>query len=253
MLRPILDGVPARLAPLFAEADRLAAAAAQAGAAKDFETPLRAPGLAVIAEVKRRSPSVGPIAPELVPGDLAAEYVEGGAAAVSVLTEPGHFGGDLADLEEARRRIDAPLLRKDFIVHPVQVDESRVAGADAVLLIAAVLDDSDLAELVSRVTAGGMSALVEAHDADEVRRAVDAGAGVVGINNRDLNTFEVDLTTAEQLRPLVPEGVVAVAESGIDGPAGAGRMAAAGFDAILVGRAAAQAQDPAGFISSLRS
>ncbi len=253
VLDAILASTRARLPRLLVEADALAAAAARAPASRDFAAPLRGSHLGVIAEMKRRSPSAGPIAPDLVPGDLAADYRRGGASAMSVLTEQEFFGGSLADLEAVRRRVETPVLRKDFIIHEVQIDESRAAGADAVLLIVSALEESDLAALVSRTADGGMTAMVEAHDADEVRRAIDAGASVVGVNNRDLKTFGVDLGTAERLRTLIPDEVVAVAESGIRGPEDALRMAAAGFDAILVGQAAVQSGDPAAFIASLGS
>lgn len=208
--------------------------------------------MAVIAEVKRRSPSVGPIAPALDPALLATEYAAGGAAAVSVLTEPDHFGGNMADLAAVSAAIGLPILRKDFVIDPVQLSEARVGGADAVLLIAAVLEGPVLDELSVRAHDLGLDVLIEAHDAREVERAVMANADVIGINNRDLTTFEVDLATAELLRPHIPDGVVSVAESGVTSDEAAHRMEAAGYDAILVGQAAAQAPDPAAFVRRLR-
>jgi indole-3-glycerol phosphate synthase len=217
-----------------------------------FDEALRAPGLSVIAEIKRRSPSAGDIAPDLDPALLAVAYEAGGAAAISVLTEPDHFGGSLSDLEAVEAVSGLPLLRKDFILHPVQIAQGRALGADTVLLIAAVLDDPTLASLIETAKGLGMVALVEAHDGEEVARAAAAGARVIGVNNRDLRTFEVDLGTAERLRGVIPAGVVAVAEGGVTSDEGARRMYHAGYDAILVGQAAATAQDPASFVAGLR-
>lgn len=252
MLEPILDSVRASLPDLVGEIDMWWERAAAAPPVRPFDAALMGTGLSVIAEVKRRSPSAGDIALGLDPAALCADYERGGAAAISVLTEERHFGGTLGDLAAARDGCGLPLLRKDFILHPVQVAEARAAGADAVLLITAALDDSSLANLIA-VTGGiGMVPLVEAHDGEEVARAAAAGATVIGINNRDLRTFEVDLGTAERLRALIPSGVVAVAESGIAGRADAARMAEAGYDAVLVGQAAATSADPASFVASLR-
>ncbi len=253
MLDSILDDARERLAGLVPESDRWAAAAEASPPAHDFAAALRAPGLGVIAEIKRRSPSVGEIAPDLVPARLANAYAGGGAAAVSVLTESRHFGGSMDDLEEVRRAVSVPVLCKDFVLHEVQIDQSRAAGADAVLLIVAALEDDALRSLLDRAAAVGMTALVEAHDAGEVRRAVAAGAAVLGINNRDLSTFEVDVETALRLRSLIPEGVISVAESGVRDSDDARRLAAAGFDAILVGRAAAAASDPGAFVAGLQA
>ncbi len=171
--------------------------------------------------------------------------------AVSVLTEPDHFGGTLQDLSEVSGTTSIPVLRKDFILDPLQIDEARAAGADAVLLIAAILTDEALAGLIDHVRRFDMTALVEAHDSEELRRAVDLGAKVVGVNNRDLSTFAVDLDTSVRLRRHIPSTVVAVAESGINSPEDARRMHDAGFDAVLVGSAAARADDPAAFVAGL--
>lgn len=228
------------------------ARAAGAPAPRPLGVVLGKRDLAVIAEIKRRSPSVGDIAPDLDPAALAAAYVDGGAAAISVLTNEAHFGGSLADLRAVRAACDLPLIRKDFILHPVQVAQARAAGADAVLLIVAALDDSTLGNLVTVAGGFGMTALVEVHDETEIDRAVEAGASVIGVNNRDLKTFGVDVETAVRLRDAIPDGVLAVAESGITSPAVARRMERAGYDAILVGQAAAEAPDPASFIAALR-
>lgn len=251
MLQQILDRAQARLAGLIPDLDAWDERAASAPPPLRFDQALSATGLGVIAEVKRRSPSAGPIAEELDPVELAASYAAGGAAAISVLTDEEHFGGSLDDLTAARHAVSVPLLRKDFILHPVQVAEGRAAGADSVLLIVAALDDQMLASLIARSLGLGMVPLVEVHDATEMARAVAAGATVIGVNNRDLGTFTVDLATAERLRALVPAGIVTVAESGITNVGDARRMLDVGYDAVLVGQAAASAPDPAGFVRGL--
>ncbi len=253
MLQPILDSVRRRLPAVVAARPRLEAAAAGAPAARDLPGALAAPGLQVIAEVKRRSPSAGSLAPSLDPAAQATAYQAGGAAAVSVLTEPDHFGGSLDDLRAVREAVDLPILRKDFTLHPAQVVEARAAGADAVLLIAAVLDDRELAALLAAAADAGLAALVEVHTAGEARRAAAAGAGLVGVNNRDLATFTVDLATAEAIAPELPPGAVRVAESGIVDGAAAARMARAGYHAVLVGEALVRAADPAALVAELRS
>jgi len=252
MLDPILESVRARLPGLIAERELWESRAAVVEPLHDFGASLTAPGLSVIAEVKRRSPSVGSIAPDLDPATLARAYEAGGAAAVSVLTEPDHFGGSLDDLAVVRSSCGLPVLRKDFVVHPTQIIQARAVGADAVLLIAAVLDDHDLAALIEVTHTAGLTALVETHDGEEIARACAAGARVVGVNNRDLTTFDVDLRTAEALRSLIPEGITCVAESGVTDAGAALRMFESGYDAILVGQAVAQATDPVGLLEELR-
>ncbi len=207
--------------------------------------------LAVIAEVKRRSPSAGVIADELDPVEQAAAYASGGATAISVLTEPDHFGGSLDDLRIVRSQIGVPILRKDFIVHPAQVYEARAAGADALLIIVAALDQRNLETLIETTEKTGMTALVEVHDSSEARRALEAGARLIGVNNRNLDTFDVDLSTAESIAPLITDADATVAESGIQNAADAGRMAAAGYQAILVGEALVRASDPAAMVAEL--
>jgi indole-3-glycerol phosphate synthase len=250
MLDAIVASVEAGLESVIAGEAALRRQAAASPPARDLAAALGGSGLSVIAEVKRRSPSKGVIAPMLDPGILASAYAAGGASAISVLTEPAHFGGSLGDLAAARAAVTLPVLRKDFVVHPAQVWESRAAQADAVLLIAAILDDAALADLLQTVRTAGLAALVEVHTEDEARRARDAGARIVGVNNRDLATFSVDLGTAERLRPALGD-VVAVAESGVSTPEAAHRMAAAGYDAVLVGEAAVRAEDPARFVAGL--
>ena len=253
MLDEILASTRTRVAELRAHGDALRTAATQAPPARSLGAALSAPGLGVIAEIKRRSPSAGEIAPGLDAPGQASRYVQGGAAAISVLTDPTYFGGSLADLTAVRAAVPVPVLRKDFIVDPVQLWEGRAAGADAVLLIVAALDASQLEELLAAVAATGMEALVEAHTPQEVETAVAAGAGIVGVNNRDLTTFITDLAVAEAIAPSIPDGVVTVGESGVSSPAGAARMAAAGYDAILVGEAAVRSADPRVFIAELRA
>jgi indole-3-glycerol phosphate synthase len=191
----------------------------------------------VIAEVKRSSPSKGALATIKDPAALAAEYEKGGAAVISVLTEERRFHGSLADLDAVRARVDIPVLRKDFIVTPYQVWEARAHGADLVLLIVAALEQTVLESLVERVHSLGMTALVEVHDTEEVSRAADAGARVIGVNARDLRSLEVDRTTFARVAPAIPSHIVKIAESGVRGPHDVMDYARAGADAVLVGEA----------------
>ena len=214
---------------------------------------LRGPGLGVIAEVKRASPSKGHLATIADPAGLAARYAAGGASAISVLTERRRFNGSLADLEAVRAAVDTPLLRKDFVVTDYQLWEGRAAGADLALLIVAALTDAELARLLALGDRLGLTCLVETHTADEVRRAVDAGAGLIGVNNRNLKTLDVDLARFEELVGLLPAGTVAVAESGILSLADAQRMADAGAHAVLVGEALVVDGDPAAAVGAMRA
>lgn len=252
MLEPILASVRARLGGVISAAADWRAAAVAAPPARDFAASLSAPGLSVIGEVKRRSPSAGVLAADLSAAQQAARYAAGGAAAISVLTEQDHFSGSTGDLTAARLAVEVPVLRKDFLLHPAQVWEARAVGADAVLLIAAILDDAALERLLGTAAEAGLAALVEVHTPEEAGRAVSAGAAVVGVNNRDLASFRVDLGTAEEIRPLLPAETVTVAESGMSGPEEAARMAAAGYDAILVGEALVRSGDPGALIAALR-
>jgi indole-3-glycerol phosphate synthase len=236
----ILQRIVARkleeVAALRAGAAELRARAADAPAPLGFAAALRRPAeVRLLAEVKRRSPSAGPIRPDANAPTVAGWYRDAGAAAVSVLTDREFFGGSLDDLRRVRAAVELPLLRKDFVIDPLQVWEARAAGADAVLLIVRILEDARMADLLALAAELGMAALVEAHDAAEVRRALDAGATLLGINNRDLDTFRTDLELSVRLAPGVPAGVTLVAESGIRTAADVARLGAAGVDAVLVG------------------
>ena len=200
--------------------------------------------VAVIAEVKRSSPSKGELADISDPASLATEYEAGGASVISVLTEQRRFGGSLADLDAVRAKVDIPILRKDFIVTPYQVWEARAHGADMVLLIVAALEQMALESLVERVHSLGMCALVEVHDQEEVSRAVDAGARIIGINARNLKTLEVDRDTFSRVAPIVPDGIIVVAESGIRDSHDVVEYARMGADAVLVGEALVRHKDP---------
>jgi indole-3-glycerol phosphate synthase len=218
-----------------------------------FQEALSGPGLKVIAEVKRRSPSRGELAPSLDPALQAAAYARGGAAALSVLTEPQFFAGHSDDLGAARDASGLAVLRKDFVVESIQVWESRAIGASAVLLIAAVLTSKELGALLSDAERAGLAALVEVHDRQEARIALDVGARIIGVNNRDLSTFEVNLETAESVASELVEAQLTVAESGIWTREDARRMATAGYSAILVGEALVKSADPSALIAELLS
>ncbi len=220
---------------------------------RGFRAALAAPGLQVIAEIKRRSPSKGDLNMGLDPVAQAKLYVAGGAAAISVLTEPDYFGGSLEDLEAVREAVSIPVLRKDFIIDERQVAESRAAGADALLLIVAALDEPKLRDLLGEAANVGIDVLVEAHNEAEAAIAASAGAAVLGVNNRDLTTFVTDLAVAERVAPTLPEDCVLVAESGVSSPDGAARMARAGYDAILVGEALVTTSDPTQLIRDLKA
>jgi indole-3-glycerol phosphate synthase len=220
-------------------------------APKDFLGALRTPGLAVIAEMKQRTPSMGVLAEDYRPADLAHSYAEGGAAAISVLTHMAGFGGRPEHIRMVRAATSLPILRKDFVTDPYEVAEARACGADAVLLIVAALEAAQLKELVAVARSRGVAALVEVHDERETAAALQAGAHAVGVNHRDLHDFSVDLGLTERLRKLVPREVVLVAESGIHGPVDARRMREAGADAILVGELLMRAADPAGQLREL--
>jgi indole-3-glycerol phosphate synthase len=255
----VLDGIIAGVREDLALRERqrslaqLQAAVAALPAALPVLPALRAPGLSVIAEVKRASPSKGHLASIDDPAALARSYAAGGAAAISVLTEQRRFGGSLADLAAVRAAVPTPLLRKDFVVTEYQLWEGRAAGADLALLIVAALTQAELEHLLAVAGELGLTALVETHTPIEIRRAVDAGAELIGVNNRNLKTLEVDLGCFERLAPLLPPGVVTVAESGILTVADAARMAAAGADAVLVGEALVKDGDPAAAIASFRA
>lgn len=209
--------------------------------------------VAVIAEVKRRSPSKGPLAPDLDPADLGAEYADGGATCLSVLTDVHFFGGSVGDLQVARFGSGLPVLRKDFTVSAADVCDARIMGADCVLLIAAALDDAELGDFHRLALELGLDALVEIHDEAELDRALAVDADLIGVNQRDLVTFRVDTDRAVRMAPQMPDGVIRVAESGITGPADAARLVAAGYHAVLVGESLVTSGDPAAAVAALRS
>jgi indole-3-glycerol phosphate synthase len=253
VLDDIVAGVRTDLAArqqVTSEAD-LRAAIADVDPPRDPMPHLRAPGSSVIAEVKRRSPSKGALAEIADPAALAREYAAGGAAAISVLTEPRRFGGSLVDLRAVRAAVDLPLLRKDFLVEPYQVLEARAAGADLVLLIVAALADDQLRRLHELARELGLAVLVEVHDEPETERAVALGAELVGVNARNLRTLDVDTDTFGRLAPLVPGDRVLVAESGISSPQDVKRYVAEGARAVLVGEALVKDGDPARAVAEM--
>jgi indole-3-glycerol phosphate synthase len=225
--------------------------AAKARSARDALAALRAPGVGVIAEVKRASPSRGSLAPIGDPAALAGQYAAGGARMISVLTEQRRFGGSLADLDAVRAAVTIPLLRKDFVVGSYQVHEARAHGADVVLLIVAALEQNALIGLRERVESLGMTALVEVHTEDEASRALDAGARVIGVNARNLRTLEVDRSAFERIAPGLPTDVVKIAESGVRGPHDLIEYASAGADAVLVGESLVTGADPRQAVAEL--
>jgi indole-3-glycerol phosphate synthase len=218
-----------------------------------FRDALLGEGIGVIAEFKRRSPSAGALREDPDVHEVVDAYRRGGAVAVSVLTEGPNFGGSLEDLRAARRACPLPLLRKDFVVDAYQLHEALAAGADAVLLIVAALSPEQLAALHARARALGLDALVEVHDRAELDRALDAGAEIVGVNNRDLRDFSVDLQRTERLLGHVPAGVCVVSESGISTPDQLRRLHGRGVQAVLVGESLMRAADPAAALAELRS
>lgn len=230
---------------------QLEADLATAPAPRDPMPAFRTPGLSVIAEVKRASPSKGALAEITDPAELAASYQAGGAAAISVLTEERRFHGSLADLDAVRAKVTIPVLRKDFIVTDYQLVEARAHGADLALLMASALDDDDLARLHTLALDLGLTPLVEVHDEIEARRVGEIGAQLIGVNNRNLKTLEVDLANFERIVPALPDGVVKVAESGILTPADAARVASAGADVVLVGEALVTHPHPTQAITDL--
>jgi indole-3-glycerol phosphate synthase len=240
--------------------DALLGAAALSAPPRPFAAALCGEGVSVVAEFKRASPSKGVIAKDADPAAVARAYEDGGAQAVSVLTDASFFAGSAEDLGAARAATSLPVLRKDFTVCRADLCDARLMGADAVLLIVAVLEDAELRALGRCARELGLGTVVEVHEAGElgrVRALLDGGAlpepAVIGVNQRDLRSFAVDPWRAARLRPLIPEGVVALAESGIEGPADVARLADAGYDAVLVGEALMRAPDKAGAVAALRA
>jgi len=217
-----------------------------------FRDALAAPGLSIIAEHKRRSPSAGRIGHGVGVGEIALAYQRGGAAAMSVLTEQPNFGGSLDDLRAARAAVAIPIIRKDFVVDSYQLAEAVDAGADAVLLIVAALVPDRLAELHDEAVRLGLDVLVEVHDSAELAVALDVRPAVIGINNRDLRDFSVDLERTLALAPLIPDGTIVVSESGLDSPGSLRRLSDAGVHAALIGEALMRAADPADALRALR-
>ena len=253
VLDSIVAGVRVDLAAREAMVDfgEIKRRSAAAPSPRDAMTALRAPGIGVIAEVKRRSPSKGDLATIPDPAELAVAYAEGGARVISVLTEERRFGGSLADLAAVRARVDVPILRKDFVVSPYQVHEARAHGADLVLLIVAALEQNALVGLVERVESLGMTPLVEVHDEGEADRALEAGAKVIGVNARNLRTLEVDRGVFEQIAPGLPSNVLKIAESGVRGTHDLIAYAGAGAAAGLVGEGLVTKSSPRQAVAEL--
>jgi indole-3-glycerol phosphate synthase len=253
VLDEILDGVRADLAVRQSQVplEQLKEMARRVAPALDVTSALRGDDVAVIAEVKRSSPSKGALAAIADPAALAADYEAGGAKVISVLTEQRRFGGSLKDLAAVRDAVHVAVLRKDFVVSSYQLWETRAHGADMALLIVAALPQTALISLVERAVSIGLVPLVEVHDEEELGRAVEAGARVIGVNARNLATLEVDRTVFARLAPLIPDGIVKIAESGVRGPHDLLAYAAAGADAVLVGESLVTGRDPRSAVADL--
>jgi indole-3-glycerol phosphate synthase len=251
-LDKILDAHRRKAADDDRSLDQLVDEAMSAPPTRGFASALRSgPGVSVISEIKRRSPSKGDLNPDLDPARWAEDYATGGASCLSVLTDRDFFGGSAEDLQVARAACRLPVIRKDFTVSANDVADARIMGADAVLLIVAALDDAELAAFHALATELSLDVLVETHDESELERAMAVGATMVGVNQRDLVTFEVDTARAVRVGQAIPEQVVAVAESGIGGPDDIGPLAAAGFDAVLVGESLVRSGDPVAAVADL--
>jgi indole-3-glycerol phosphate synthase len=253
VLDDILEGVRADLEERQREValDRLKEKARRAPSPRDALAALSGDDVSVIAEVKRGSPSRGRMAAIDDPAALAMDYAAGGARVISVLTEGRRFGGSLADLTAVRSAVRTPVLRKDFIIGSYQLWEARAHGADMALLMVSVLEQNALVSLVERAVSIGLLPLVEVHSEEELDRAVDAGAKVIGVNARDLATLEVDRTTFARIAPLIPDGIIKIAESGVRGPHDLLAYAAAGADAVLVGESLVTGKDPRAAVADL--
>jgi indole-3-glycerol phosphate synthase len=230
--------------------ERVAQRAALAPKARDFKAALRRPGVSIIAEIKRQSPAKGALRLDMDAPTMAATYAGAGASCISVLTDEKYFKGSDADLVAVRRRVEVPILRKDFVVSPYQIYEARALGADCVLLIVLALRPAEILEMSKLAHALGMAALVEVHSDEELGVALDTGADLIGINNRDLTRMVTDLETTAKLRPLVPPGVTLVSESGIRTPDDITWLAGLGVDAALVGESLVTAPDAAVLLRS---
>ncbi|MGH3423733.1 MAG: indole-3-glycerol phosphate synthase TrpC [Nocardioidaceae bacterium] len=253
VLDDILAGVHEDLQTRMASTtlDDLKRAAGRQEPALDPMPVFRAEGVSVIAEVKRSSPSRGTLAPSIDPSVLATDYAAGGAAAISVLTEPRRFGGSLNDLRSVRSCVDVPVLRKDFITTSYELWEARAAGADMALLIVAALDQNVLVGLIERALSIGITPLVEVHDEEELERALDAGAQLIGVNARNLKTLDVDRGTFARLAPLIPDTAVRVAESGVRGAKDVIDYARSGANVVLVGESLVTGDDPRSSVADL--
>ncbi|CAN3128921.1 indole-3-glycerol phosphate synthase TrpC [Mycobacterium sp. smrl_JER01] len=253
VLDSIIEGVRADVAAREAvvSLDEVKQQAQRASAPLDVMAALRAPGIAVIAEVKRASPSRGELADIADPADLARAYQDGGARVISVLTEQRRFNGSLDDLDAVRHAVSIPVLRKDFIIRPYQIHEARAHGADMLLLIVAALEQPALESLLERTESLGMTALVEVHTEEEADRALEAGASVIGVNARDLKTLKVDRDCFARIAPGLPSKVIRVAESGVRGTADLLAYAGAGADAVLVGEGLVTSGDPRSAVADL--
>jgi len=252
ILRRIVETKRREVEALLPLEEALRDRAARAPTPKDLLGALRrGPQVAVMAEVKRRSPGAGPIRPGLVPGEVAGAYEAAGAAAISVLTDSEYFGGSLDDLREVRQAVSVPVFRKDFIIHPLQLLEARGAGADGVLLIVRILSDQELWALHQEALRLGLTPLVEIHGEGELDRALSAGVRLLGVNNRDLDTFTTSLDVTLGLLPAVPLQVTVVSESGIRSPEEVDRLGAAGVHGVLVGESLLRAPEPGRAASEL--
>ncbi|HUR17937.1 MAG TPA: indole-3-glycerol phosphate synthase TrpC [Acidimicrobiales bacterium] len=254
-LDPIVAAHRAAAAEDYRKLDKLVDMALDTPAPLPFAAALReGGGLAVIAEIKRRSPSRGNLAPPgLAAGKLAEAYADGGARAISVLTDEEYFGGSALDLVEARSAVGIPILRKDFTVSGSDVCDARLMGADAVLLIVSALAGGELEGFIQLAEELSLDALVEVHDETELERALGAGASLIGVNQRDLQTFEVDADRGLRLAMEIPAGLTRVAESGIKGPEQALRMFEGGYHAVLVGESVVTSEDPAAAVNAFVS
>jgi indole-3-glycerol phosphate synthase len=245
ILDRIVDTKRREIQALLSAESSLREALMDAPPARDLAQAFRRPGeVAIMAEVKRRSPGAGPIRTDLVPAEVAAGYEAAGAAAVSVLTDVEYFGGSMDDLREVRANVRVPVFRKDFVVHEIQLLQARAMGADGVLLIARILSDDQIRALQVRARELGLTPLVEVHGRDEVARALDAGSKILGVNNRDLATFQTSLDVTLDLLSFIPPDVTVVSESGIRTREDVDRLGAAGIHAVLVGESLLRASDP---------